>query len=100
MAKEKEDICSYHEYIKERSRKIKKLTMKECANKKGVTTVYDPGDPLIIEEINKLATEIYDYAKLAKTAGIHMENRMREYYEGILAWGFVRKKRNKKTIDK
>lgn len=88
----KENICSYHEYIKERSRKIKKLDM---------TKIITLEDALLkLEETKQYATEIYDYAKLAKTAGIHMENRLSIYKEGVESMGFVRKKGNRKKHDK
>jgi endonuclease III len=71
----KENICSYHEDIKLLAKRIKKSTD--------------------LNEINQYADEIYKLTKLAKTAGQHMENRMRVVREHIEEIGFVRKKKKK-----
>jgi hypothetical protein len=81
----KENICSYHEYIKERSRKIKKLDTTK------ITTLEEALK--IIDQTKQYAAEIYEYGKKAKTAGQHMENRMRENREAIESLGYVRKKK-------
>jgi hypothetical protein len=48
-----------------------------------------------IAEINQYASEIIELVKQAKLAGIHMENRLQVYHNGIESMGFVRKKRKK-----
>jgi hypothetical protein len=83
----KENICSYHNDIKLLAQKLKRLRPDDY------TTIKELQQ--LILEIKQYGTEIYDTVALAKTAGIHMENRLRVYSDGVTAMGFIRKKRKK-----
>jgi hypothetical protein len=74
-----EYICTYHDQIRELSKKLKKNT-----------------NP----EIQRIGLEIYELVKKAKRAGIKMENRLCVYKDGIEDMGFVRKKRQRKKRGK
>ena len=83
----KENICSYHNDIMVLAKKIKKSKLYVINDNYSQVT--------LPPEVIQWTDEIIELTKLAKTAGIHMENRLQVYRNGMESMGFVRKKRKK-----
>lgn len=82
--KPKELVCILHDEISDVADKILAMDWSE---------VYMDNTKEIIDYLNEQATKIKQYAKEAKERGIAMENRLRQYHDGISSLGFTRKRK-------
>lgn len=79
--KENEQICTYHQYIRDKAYEIMKIK----------DNSYDEIKDLLWE-VQDVADDICDVVLLALEAGQNMENRLKEYREAIKELGFIRDK--------
>ena len=77
---DKESLCNSHNTIQYWAKDVKKK-LKKSIKEGNITTLKD---------IIPIVDDIIKESRLAKKKGQKMENRLKKYYDSVVAWGFQR----------